>query len=145
MPKRAVCAALGCRRTVHSRSVCTLHYQRWANLEDKGDSPVSRIEAISNDPKLGQSNGRPTLDLWERRVHSDRYIQVKVPQDHMMARPDRKSGTWVLEHRMVMAEKLGRPLKRNEIVKHHNGDTTDNRPDNLYILGEFHAKKAPSN
>ena len=38
------------------------------------------------------------------------------------------------EHRVVAEQKLGRPLRKGEIVHHSDGDYRNNDPDNLMVL-----------
>jgi hypothetical protein len=73
------------------------------------------------------------------------YIKIYVTPDSPFASMRHPDGS-ILEHRLMMAKHLGRPLKPEEIVHHKNGIKSDNRLDNLEINTlsthmSFHAKK----
>ena len=66
------------------------------------------------------------------------YKLVMIPKDSpfaCMAVMNRESGAvYVREHRLVMAQNLGRPLESWEIVHHINHNKSDNRIENLELI-----------
>lgn len=47
---------------------------------------------------------------------------------------------WILEHRWVMEQSIGRPLYEDETVHHKNGVKTDNRIENLELWSSRHPR-----
>lgn len=61
------------------------------------------------------------------------YIYIYRP-DHPSARRASRLNGYVLEHRLVLEAKIGRPLEEFEDGHHINGIKDDNRPDNLEVM-----------
>lgn len=68
-------------------------------------------------------NGRPVLENYQG------YLTVYEP-----THPKAKSNGRMLEHRIVMEQKLGRYLDRYEQVNHIDHDRKNNHPDNLEVM-----------
>ena len=69
--------------------------------------------------------------MWNIRkiVKKGDYLYAVVPEH-----PKASKHGYVLEHRVVMENKLGRLLKDDEIVHHKNHDKHDNRNENLELM-----------
>lgn len=63
------------------------------------------------------------------KSYSHGYVLVKTSQE-----PDAPRWGWQLEHRVVAAEMLGRPLDDEEVVHHLDHDKQNNDPANLYVF-----------
>ncbi len=65
------------------------------------------------------------------------YVSVHISEDHPyfdMAIYRRNGGGYVREHRLAIAENLGRSLNSWEVVHHKNGIRDDNRIENLELF-----------
>lgn len=95
--------------------------------------------------KMSPETREKMKDIWAkvalqkrkyRKQHTHGYILVYAPDN-----PAADHTGYVLEHRLVMENHIGRCLIPNEIVHHLNGDKTDNRVENLKLVTRSeHAK-----
>jgi len=82
---------------------------------------------MKDHPEMQQNIRHPRgLDhhRWQggRGLHSSGYVVIK------------HQGKYVFEHRLVMSQHIGRPLKREEQVHHIDGNKKNNSLDNLLLL-----------
>lgn len=88
---------------------------------------VRRKRGLSIDtPSLTPQNGK----RWKMKQG---YKQLLL-KDH----PNTAKNGYVMEHIVIMADYLGRPLQKGETVHHKNGIRNDNRLENLELWSHSH-------
>jgi HNH endonuclease len=112
------CSVDRCQRKPMAQGLCSPHYQR---LRHHGDVDADR----------------PIRERLGRYVHNG-YMLVFVPKDT----PGRGKNGYMLEHRYVMQEYLGRPLRSGEEIHHRSGNRLDNRIENLELRIRAHGSGA---
>lgn len=68
---------------------------------------------------VGSKNGN-----WRggQKISKEGYVSIRI------------NGRYVYEHRIVAGQILGRRLLAGEVVHHKNGNTSDNRPENIHVF-----------
>ena len=113
-----------CRRCSRARLAAEGHFDRIRALPSRTANRDQRRE------KNPQWRGG-------RRRHASGYVLVLLAADDPM-RPMAQADGLVMEHRLVMARALGRPLHSMEQVHHLNGRKDDNRLQNLELWTRSH-------
>lgn len=109
-----VCVVDDCDRPAELRGLCRTHANRKRKHGDvQADKPIRR-------------SGGGTIS------HGYRTVAVPMELRHLTNGRTREA-----EHRLVMAQMLGRPLTEDESVHHKNGQRTDNRAENLELWSRW--------
>lgn len=107
VPPPKFCAVDGCDRELYALGNCQGHYRR---------------------VKVGSTDLGPLRKGRRLKVNNSGYHQIYEP-----GHPNANGSGYVMLHRYIVAEHLGRPLLPSENVHHINGDRTDNRIENLEL------------
>lgn len=105
----------------------------------RSQSLVSRILKENGyifSPFTGEKNSQ-----WKggRMMHPSGYVLVKHDGNNTFSSMCNNAG-YIMEHRLVMARSIGRPLRKDETVHHINNDKLDNRLENLQLRQGKHGK-----
>lgn len=94
---------------------------------------------------MAKWNVREKNGMWKggRTITQHGYVLIRVGLEHPLS----DCRGYAYEHRLVACKKLGRALKKGEIVHHINGNRQDNRPENIEICKSvaWHRKKHRKN
>lgn len=113
-----------CTSCIGKRTVNQNNLAWWNGSEHRPDCQCARCA-----DQWGENN-----HAWKGGVRYARqgYRLIKArPGDKMHEMAD--SNHYIMEHRLVVAEALGRPLRKGETVHHINGIKDDNRLENLEL------------
>lgn len=146
-----VCTVAGCDKPYLARGWCGMHYARWKAHGDPsagafvpakqpylhgccewcGDPIVTSDRCGKNRRFCNRACASRARGAARQRrtTNLGGYVLIWAP-DHPLAM---KAG-YVLEHRLVAMNMLGRPLLKGEVVHHKNGVKADNRPENLEVM-----------
>ena len=84
---------------------------------------------VGNETRKKMSDAKKLKGMGARKKRHDGYIAIYFP-----SYPSSNSEGYVMEHRYVMEQSIGRQLTKDEVVHHINHNREDNRLGNLLLM-----------
>jgi hypothetical protein len=110
--------------------------KRWVRVTNHQKANYTGLCLICRVTKAARARVGAKHHKWKGGRYKDKrgYTTIKFPPNHPLFSLMADKHGYVKEHRLVLAEKLGRPLLPSEHAHHINGIKDDNRPENLEVL-----------
>ena len=113
------------------------HWVRVARKDRSGPPGLCWLCSVKQFP--GTQKRGSDSPYWKggRYINSRGYVEVRIQPDNFfypMAKERKGLSSYILEHRLIMAQVMKRHLLSWEIVHHRNGIKQDNRLENLVLL-----------
>ena len=125
-------AGLSCQQIADKLGMARTTVKKWKAKARIPSRSLSEAQLLASKYKRIQKGAAHSHWKGGRVQDGNGYIQIWMPPDDPL-RCMANSHNYVMEHRLIMAKHLGRPLTRQEIVHHKNGDKGDNRIENLIL------------
>lgn len=145
------CKVDGCKLPFHAKGYCRTHYYRMTKYGST-DAPLKKPKRYKSDIcNVVLRNGEPCKNrrssLGMCASHYSKFYKYGSPYEDRSQKPNKDNyrvvyapdhpnsmrNGFILEHRLVMSNHIGRKLEDHENVHHINGDRKDNRIENLEI------------
>lgn len=141
------CFVDDCDRPREARGMCSVHYYRFrvnrpldapiVERRPRGDERAAPklcmvlacMDAPGDDGNCDLHRGDQDQIRYRRKLTTNGYVEVGVGRNH----PSANSYGVITEHRLMMEQKIGRPLVGVENVHHRNGIRHDNSQSNLEL------------
>lgn len=122
---QAICSFADCTHPRYCRGYCKAHY---GQLQRHGV-----VGPLIGQGRHGHHRRGEQCYQWNhgRLITSHGYVLARVPDGHHL----QQAHGYAYEHQLVAEQAIGRRLTSSESVHHRDGNTANNDPDNIVVMG----------